>query len=69
MLPRVMKTGTNLSNYLRIREAAFILGVHPDTLRRWSSLSKLITFRHPVNRYRLYRRTDIEELLNRVKSP
>ncbi len=53
MLHKVILTEINLSNYLRIREAAAILGVHPDTLRRWENLGKVVTYRHPVNRYRL----------------
>ena len=69
MLPQVMPAENNLSNYLRVREAAAILGVHPDTLRRWEKLGKLATYRHPVNRYRLYRRDELERFLYEVQHP
>ena len=69
MLPKVMPTETNLSNYLKVREAATILGVHPDTLRRWEQTGKLMTYRHPVNRYRLYRRDELDRFLHKVQHP
>jgi site-specific DNA-methyltransferase (adenine-specific) len=56
MLPNVMISESNLSHYIKVREAAAMLGVHPDTLRRWETSGKLNTYRHPINRYRLYRR-------------
>ena len=52
--------------YLRIREAAEFLGVSPNTLRNWGREEKVPEFRHPVNNYRLYRRSDLERLLRRV---
>ena len=55
-----------LHDYLRIQEAAAFLGVSPNTLRNWGREEKVPEFRHPVNNYRLYRRSDLEELLRRV---
>jgi excisionase family DNA binding protein len=52
-----------LDGYLRIQEAADFLGVSPNTLRNWGREDKIPEFRHPVNNYRLYRRSDLEELL------
>jgi MerR family transcriptional regulator, copper efflux regulator len=54
------------SGYLRIREAAKFLGVSPNTLRNWGRDEKIAEFRHPMNNYRLYRRSDLEELLRQV---
>jgi DNA (cytosine-5)-methyltransferase 1 len=51
---------------LRIQEAAAFLGVSPNTLRNWGRDEKIPEFRHPVNNYRLYRRSDLEELLRQV---
>jgi excisionase family DNA binding protein len=53
----------NAQNYIRIGEAAQLLGVSEGTLRNWGRQGKIRTHRHPINRYRLYRRTDIEGLL------
>ncbi len=66
MLPEVMPLNISFSNYLRIKEAANLLGVHTDTLRRWERLSKVPTYRHPVNGYRLYLEEDIQRLLSEV---
>ena len=58
-----------LHDYLRIQEAAAFLGVSPNTLRNWGREQKIPEFRHPVNNYRLYRRSDLEELLRQVSRP
>ena len=55
-----------LDGYLRIREAAEFLGVSPNTLRNWGREQKIPEFRHPVNNYRLYRRSDLEGILRQV---
>jgi MerR family transcriptional regulator, copper efflux regulator len=53
-------------DYLTIRKAAERLGVSIETLRNWDRAGKLKPFRHPLNRYRLYRREDLEALLRRT---
>ena len=58
-----------LDDYLQIREAAMFLGVSPNTLRNWGREEKIAELRHPVNNYRLYRRSDLEELLRQVGRP
>jgi MerR family transcriptional regulator, copper efflux regulator len=59
----------SLDGYLRIREAARFLGVSPNTLRNWGREQKIVEFRHPVNNYRLFRRTDLEEILRQIIRP
>ena len=58
-----------LDGYLRIREAAEFLGVSPNTLRNWGREDKIPEFRHPLNNYRLYRRSDLEDVLRRITKP
>jgi excisionase family DNA binding protein len=53
----------NLRDFLTIKQAAEIMGVTTETLRNWDRRGKLIPYRHPVNRYRLYRKSDLERLL------
>ena len=53
----------NLRDYLTIREAAKLIGVSPTTLRAWDRTGKLVAIRNPMNRYRLYRRPDLERFL------
>lgn len=52
-----------LDGYLRVKEAAKYLGVSPNTLRNWGRDGRIEEHRHPVNNYRLYRRTDLDRLL------
>ncbi len=52
-----------LSDYLRISEAAEYLGVSPNTLRNWQNAGKIAAQRHPVNGYRLFRREELDALL------
>lgn len=40
--------------YLTIKDAFKILGINPETLRRWDNIGTLKTKRHPVNNYRIY---------------
>lgn len=55
----------NLRDYLTVSEAASVVGVSASTLRNWDRAGKLDAVRHPVNAYRLYRRSDLEGLLRR----
>jgi len=50
-------------DFLTIKEAAKFLGVTPTTLRNWDRCKKLVSIRHPLNSYRLYRKSDLEKLL------
>ena len=60
---RRQKSQENLADYLTVSEAAARLGVSPSTLRNWDRSGKLKPIRHPVNGYRLYRRQDLDLLL------
>ena len=52
-----------LNEYLTVAEAAVVLGVSKDTLRRWDKAGKLKARRHPMTHYRLYLKTELEKLL------
>jgi len=58
----------NGRDYVKIQEAARILGVTEQTLRNWDRRGKLATQRHPVNGYRIYRVAEIHELLRTASS-
>jgi excisionase family DNA binding protein len=53
--------------YLRVQEAAKLLGVSPNTVRAWGAAGKIPEYRHPVNNYRLFRRSDLERLIAQVE--
>ena len=53
--------------YLTIKEVAEILSVTPLTLRNWDRKGLLTAFRNPINNYRLYRHSDVAELVNAIQ--
>lgn len=52
--------------FLSIKEAAKYLGVSPLTLRNWDKKGKLSPSRHPMNNYRLYDKSDLDALYQRM---
>ena len=48
---------------LRIKEAAEMLGVHPETLRRWDRSGKLKAIVISIRGDRRYKKEDIERFL------
>lgn len=64
------QTLSSSSEYVTLKQAASFLGVSPNTLRNWDRRGKLVAFRHPVNKYRLYRLEELARLLphNRTES-
>jgi len=48
--------------FVTVAEAAALLGVSPATLRNWDKQGKVSARRHPVNKYRMYARHEIDAL-------
>lgn len=59
----------NLRDFLRISEAAEYLGVSPNTLRNWENAGKIVAHRHPVNGYRLFKKGELDALLQQLQEP
>ena len=59
---------TKLNEYVKIAEAAQILGVSQNTLRIWAETGKVPVRRNPANGYRLFRKDDLNAFLGRVES-
>ena len=55
-----------LNEYLTVGEAAQLLGVSKDTLRRWDRSGKLKARRNPITGYRLYLRKELDGLLRGI---
>jgi len=53
--------------YITIKKAAKLLHVTPLTLRNWDKTGKLKPYRHPLNKYRLYRLDQIELFLRQLE--
>jgi DNA-binding transcriptional regulator YiaG len=54
--------------YVTIKEAAYILGVSPLTLRNWDRNGKFPAQRHPMNNYRVYKRADLLSVIEDIES-
>ena len=57
---------TRLSEYVKVAEAAKILGVAQGTVRTWAEAGKIPMHKNPANGYRLFRRVDLENFLARI---
>lgn len=57
----------NFRDYLLIKDSAEFLGVSPATLRNWERAGKIPAYRHPINGYRLFRKSDLDALLMRIQ--
>jgi len=53
--------------YVRVKEAAEILDVAPNTVRAWGAAGKIGEYRHPANNYRLYKRKELEGLITKLR--
>jgi citrate synthase len=55
--------------YLTVKEAARLLGVHPATLYAYVSRGVLRSYRQGIKRHRLYRRAEVEALVRLAPAP
>ncbi len=62
-----------MEKYFTVSDAAKILKVNPETLRRWDRSGKFSSTRHPINNYRVYSEnqlvTLVEELQLEIEYP
>ena len=56
-----------LTDYVKTAEAAEILGVSQNTLRKWAGKGDIPMHKNPANGYRLFKRSDLEKFLARVE--
>lgn len=59
---------TKLTEYVKTAEAAQILGVAQNTLRKWAAAGEIPMHRNPANGYRLFKREDLERFLRKIDS-
>ena len=57
----------HMTEYLKISDTADLLKITKQTLRNWDKQGKLKPYRHPLNNYRLYKKSDLVKLLNRIE--
>ena len=56
-----------LDEFVTIKEAAKILGVSLNTLRNWHRDGKMTVYRNPISGYRLFKKTDLADLLRQIE--
>lgn len=49
-----------------VKEAAGLLNVSSQTIRRWDKQGKLKAVRHPMNNYRVYRIVELRKIVNKL---
>ena len=60
---------TRLTDYIKTAEAAEILGVAQNTLRKWAATGKITVRHNPANGYRMFRREDLQQFLKDAAKP
>lgn len=58
---------TQLHDYLTVKAAARYLGVAANTLRNWDRDGKIPVFRHPISKYRLFKKKDLDAVLREIE--
>lgn len=53
--------------YVSIKEASYVLGVSPLTLRNWDKNGKFPAQRHPMNNYRVYKVEDLMKVIEDIE--
>lgn len=56
------------SNFIKIKDAARVLGVSVPTLRNWDAAGKLEAHRHPMNNYRVYKTDDLYRIIEEIET-
>ena len=54
--------------YVRVQEAAALLGVSANTIRNWGADGRLPEYRHPVNNHRLFKVADLELIMEKLEA-
>ena len=60
---------TATDEYLLVKQAAELLGVSANTVRAWAATGRIQEYRHPVNNYRLFKKSEVDELLDQIENP
>ncbi len=63
------KRQVKVSDYLMINDAAEYIGVSANTLRNWERAGKFRPMRNSRSGYRLYKREDLDAVLNGIENP
>lgn len=57
-----------IKDLVTIKKASKMLKVSAQTLKRWEIKGKLKSVRHPINNYRLYRISELKNILKEFEN-
>ena len=57
-----------IKEYIRIKDVVILLNISKLTLRNWDKNKKLCTQKHPINNYSVYLKTEIDGIIEQIKS-
>jgi excisionase family DNA binding protein len=60
-------TPFHIEGYLTVGEAAKLIGVTKNTIKKWGDEGKVKMYTFPPNKYRLFKEEDIKELLESIE--
>lgn len=55
-----------MKEMLEIKEVAQLLNVSTSTVRNWEKKGLVVSVRHPISNYRLYKREDLQALIDKI---
>ncbi|MEO6077201.1 MAG: helix-turn-helix domain-containing protein [Candidatus Andersenbacteria bacterium] len=56
------------TEYMTVHEVAKQLGISSGAVRVWTAKGVLKAIRHPISKYRLYLKNDVERVLNSLEN-
>jgi DNA-binding transcriptional MerR regulator len=56
-----------LEGYLSRKEAADFLGTNVFTLKGWEKKGKIVSYRNPINGFRLYKKDELISFLENIR--
>lgn len=56
-----------MKEFLTVSEAAKLIGVNKETLRRWDKSGKFPSLRNPMNNYRVYRTEQVQQFIKDIQ--
>ena len=57
-----------MKQYISIKETANLVGVSPQTLRKWEKQGEFVPYRNPINNYRMYKIEQIETFIEEMRN-
>ena len=56
-----------MEGFLTVSEAAKLIGVNKETLRRWDKSGKFSSSRNPINNYRVYQVEHVQHFIKELQ--